>query len=321
MPDTVSPESRARRRQAWPFYLAIGLILAAIPVGYFVFLGEEKPVAVAAPPPPPPAPAPVKETQLTLSKMEGTVEIRRQNGDWMRASEGQTLQRADTVRTQENATAVLLDGDRYQVKMESSTELSVEELTDSISRVQLGSGMATAEVKAGKHTFEVRAVGSDAVARTTGGTFAISNNGAGTVAVGTHSGEVEFAGHGKMVIVRAGQQSVVRPGEAPSDPAAVPSSLLLKVQWPASATLTTKKIVLTGQTEPGARVEVGGHAVAVDQRGKWVKTVSLEEGKNGLEVRARSVGRLEQQLRKELDVDTHAPSFNLRHGLWDSPKK
>src|SRR5262249_47351769 len=154
------------------------------------------------------------------------------------------------VRTVEG-TATLTGGDQYEVQLEPQTEVAVDELTDSISRVMLGGGMATAKVQGtGKHVFEVHARNSDAVARTRQGTFAISNNLEGTVAVGTKEGEVELAGRGKTVIVRAGQGSVVRPGQAPSDPGTLPSSLLLKVDWPDNKILTHPEVTVAGQSEP-----------------------------------------------------------------------
>ena len=67
--------------------------------------------------------------------------------------------------------------------------------------------------------------GGDAVASTDGGVFTVANNGKGTMALGTESGEVQLTGGGHVVIVRAGQQSIVRPGEAPSQPVPIPNSL------------------------------------------------------------------------------------------------
>ena len=65
---------------------------------------------------------------------------------------------------------MLVGGQAYEVEMESGTEVKVDELTDSISRVLLENGMATATVKgASRHLFEVRAAGSDAKARTRDG--------------------------------------------------------------------------------------------------------------------------------------------------------
>src|SRR5512140_628658 len=199
--------SEGSRKISWPFWIVLGLVLLALPAAYFYFLGEEAP---PPPPPPPPkveAPEPVKPVELKIGAVEGAVEIRRGAGEWKPAQSGEALQAQDGVRTGDGARAVLVGGDAYEVKMEPGTAVSVDELTESISRVLLESGMASAKVKgaARHHTFEVKATGSDALARTREGAFTISNNAQGTVAVGTQAGEVEFAGKGKVVIVRAGQ--------------------------------------------------------------------------------------------------------------------
>lgn len=308
-----------RARSSWPFYAAVGLILLALPIGYLVLLGSEPPAPapVVAPAPAPPEKKPL---QIQLRDVQGTVEIRRGDGDWTAAKGGELMSRSDGVRTGERSSAVLLGGDVYQVKMESNTEVAIADLSDSISRLLLEGGMATAQVNGeARHQFEVRAAGSDAVARTQSGTFSISNNRAGTVAVGTHQGEVEFLGSGKVVIVRAGQQSIVRPGQGPSDPVPIPSSLLLKVNLPGHLTVNRRKVVLAGRAEPGAVVEIGGRAAPVGADGTFKQTLEFPDGKHELEVRARSVGKLEAESRHRLEVDTRVNQFSIESPTWGSP--
>lgn len=196
--------------------------------------------------------------------------------------------------------------------MEGSTDVAVGELTASISRLMLGNGMATARVRGGKHRFEVRAANSDAVASTHTGTFAISSNGRGTVAVGTEAGEVELSGHGKVVIVRGGEESVVHPGQAPTAPTQIPSSLLLKVRWPPQSELATRTLLIRGSAEPGAQVEVAGHHVTVGNDGQFASEVKLVEGKNAVVVRARAVGDRALQEARPIVVDTTPPKAVIR---------
>lgn len=312
----AADETRKPRRQT-PFVLGLVLILAALPLGWLAFLRE--------PPPPPPPPAPVaaapeeqpRPAELRLHEVKGSVEVRHGNGEWGPAQVGSALRPSDTVRTSSGSYAVLIGGEAVQVRMESGTEVSVEELTDSLSSFLLGNGMATAIVRPGKrHTFEVKAAGSDAVARTTEGTFSMSNDGKGTVAVGTREGEVTFLGEGKVVIVRAGQQSIVRPGNGPSEPTPLPSSLLLKVQWPAGLTTRSRRLVVTGQTDPGSRVEVGGEPLSPDAEGRFSRTLPLAEGRNSLRVRAISVGGGALEEAREVIVDTTPPKLGLDPELW-----
>jgi Glucodextranase, domain B/FecR protein len=311
---------RSPRRSA-PFILGLLAILAALPLGYFVFLrptpAPPSPPVEEAPAPPPPEKRPV-EVELKLEEIRGTVELRRGTGEWRSASVGEALRPSDAVRTREGSYAVLIGGEAVEVRMEAGTEVTVEALTASLSRLLLGNGMTTTRVKPGaRHTFEVKAVGSDAQARTEGGTFSMSNNGKGTVAVGTREGEVAFLGQGKVVIVRAGQQSIVHPGRTPSEPAPIPTSLLLKVNWPAHP---RRQALVSGQTEPGTFVDVAGQRVPTDKEGRFSHPVSLKEGRNTVEVRARSVGGLRQMARQELIVDTTPPKgVTVDSGLWGDP--
>ena len=303
------------KKKSGVFVVAVVALLALLPLGYWLFVGRAPP----PPPPAPPPPAPVapKPVVLTLANVQGGVEIKHGAGGWQKASSGQTLQGSDAVRTDEEGGAVLQGGDAYEVKMEPSTEVSVGELTDSISKLMLESGMATARVKKNaRHVFEVSAAGSDAVARTSGGTFAISNNGKGTVAVGTQDGEVQFFGKGKTVIVRAGEESIVHPGSAPSAPSAIPTSLLLKVRWPAKDELNTRTLVLTGTAEPGSRVQIAGKTVLVDDRGGFRMRLRLAEGKNPVVVRAKSVGQTATEDTRSLVVDTTPPKVGVDKSLW-----
>ncbi len=306
----------ARRRSSWIFAVAVGAIVLALPVAYFTWL--DRPVSpVTAPPVAPAAAVAPKKVELSLGDVSGDVQIRRPGGEWAKAKSGEVLGQDAAVRTGEGSYAVLVGGTAYDVKLEPDTQVSIEEITDSISRLMLGGGMATARVSgAAKHVFEVRAAGSDALARTGAGAFSVSSNGKGTVAVGTREGEVEFLGAGKVVIVRAGQQSVVQPGTGPSDPVSIPSSLLLKVKWPATATVTTRKLIVAGEADPGSVVRVGGRPTPVDERGRFSTTVELAEGRNALTVQAVGVGGGAATDRKEIARDTRGPPAKLDPNLW-----
>lgn len=313
-------DSRASRRQT-PFLVGLLLILAALPAGWFIFLRQ--------PPPPPPPPAPVvvapapeekKPLELEITEVSGTVEVLHSDGTWRAATVGTALRQNEKVRTQDGSYAMLIGGEAVEVRMDPGTEISVEELTESVSRILLDTGMATAIVRPGRrHTFEVKAANADAVATLEeSGAFTMSNNGKGTVAVGTREGEVTLLGQGKVVIVRAGQQAVIRPGLAPSEPAPIPTSLLLKVDWPVDRTRRERGLVVRGQTEPGSRVEVDGVTVKTDAQGFFERKVALREGRNTVDVRAVGVGRIEQKDRQDVVVDTTPPPLKAdTQDIWN----
>jgi hypothetical protein len=317
-----TPGGPARRR--WLFPAAVALILLSLPAGYFAFLHAPAapPAQVEAPPSPPvEAPAPQGPVEVRLAEVQGTVELRQPDGTWKIAAQGDLLKSQDAVRTQHGSMALLVGGEAWEVRLESGTEVAVDDLAASISKIMLESGMATAKVRGeARHTFEVRAAGSDAVARTSAAEFAISSNGAGTVAVGARDGEVALSGAGRVVIVRSGQQSVVRPGQGPSEPTAVPSSLLLKVKWPEQRVHKTRRLVIAGEVDPGAHVEVAGQVVRPDADGHFRHVVQGSEGRNRLEVKATSVGGARAQDEAEVRVDTRAPKVGLDDDLWGVKK-
>lgn len=310
------------KRQA-PFLLGLVLILAALPLGYFFFLHQPPPPPL--PPPEPVAPPPVEAKapeqpppEVKISQVSGTVEVRRGGGQWEVVKPGTILKTTDEVRTRDGSNAVLIVGEALEFKMDSGTEVSVGELSNEVSRLLLGSGMATAVVRGGpRTTFELKAVGSDAVARTSQGTFTMSNDGKGTVAVGTREGEVAFLGNGKVVIVRAGQQSILRPGGGgPSEPTPIPSSLLRKVQWPA-ARQNKREITVQGETEPGTRLEIAGQSFSPSQDGRFTRTVSLKEGENEVKLEVSSVGGTREGASQKFVVDTRPPKLKIKMP-WDN---
>lgn len=307
------------------FIVALFAVLATLPLAWKLFLSGD-----GAPPAPPPplvveAPDAGHEGPVTivLSEVQGEVEIRdlAADGGWRAAKVGDELKGSAGVRTQAGAMAVMVGGERWEVRIEPGTEVEVGELSESISRLLLANGMAHAKVKSGsRHAFEVKATQGDAVARTDAGAFTISHNGAGTVAVGAEEGEVEFLGKGKVVIVRAGQGSIIRPGEAPSDPEPLPATLLLKVALPATAYTNRPRVIVAGQVTPGSHVLVGGRAATVGADGKFKLPVVLKEGKQTVEVTAVGVGNQRSSSSHAYDVDTRVPPTTV-DVPWKEKKK
>lgn len=314
-------QPRARRKNL-PFILGLVAIALSVPIAWKVFLSNDASTALPPLPVPGPPDAGSKKVELKLTQVTGHVQIRKPSGEWADAKNGDPLNPSDGVRTDDGSYAVVVGGEYWEVKMEPGTEVAIGELSESISKLLLESGMAKATVHTGgRHSFEVRASKSDAVARTDGGVFSISSNGSGTVAVGTEEGAVEFVGKGRVVIVRAGQQSIVRPGQAPSEPVAIPTSLLLKVALPGRTVVNRSKLQVIGSAEPGARVEVEGHMVRADEKGHFETTVKLTEGKNSVDVIERSVGGLQAASRHQIELDTTVRKTTIDKNLWGTPKK
>jgi hypothetical protein len=309
-----------KRRSNAPFVIGLVGLLGTVPIAWKLFLSGNDPVK------PPPAVVVVADAghdgpvTITLSEVQGEVEIRDANADggWRPAKQGDELKSSAGVRTKDGAVAVMAGGERWEVRIEPGTEVEVGELSDSISRLLLANGMAHAKVKGGNR-FEVKATEGDAVARTDGGVFSISHNGAGTVAVGTEEGEVEFLGKGKVVIVRAGQGSIIKPGQAPTDPTPLPSSLLLKVALPATMTTNKPKVIVTGQVTPGSHVLVSGRNAPVDAEGKFKVPIVLGEGKHTIDVKAVGVGNQNAESKHAYEIDTRVKATTVKVP-WDKKR-
>jgi hypothetical protein len=307
--------SEAAQMRPVAFLAALAAIAAALPLGYFAFLRE--------PPPPPPPPAGLDAAaveaapdaaiveSLELAEVSGSVQVRHGRGEFMPAIGGLLLKVDDSLRTLDGR-ARLIARDSYDVAIEPGTELEIEELAARLSRLKLGLGMLVARVggSAGRR-LQIEARGSDAVASSVEGTFAISNNGAGTVAVGARAGEVELRAAGKAVILRQGQQSIALPGGAPSEPAPIPPSLFLKIDWPGVKETNRRQIVIGGRTAPGAVMRIAGEATRVEKNGRFSAAVRLREGRNDIVVEGADVGGHRAQDTHGLRVDTAAPDSTL----------
>ena len=99
-----------------------------------------------------------------------------------------------------------------------------------------------------------------------------------------------------------------------------PSSLLLKVGLPTVSMTNKRTLTVLGQTEPGARVEVAGHVVQTDATGRFSTQLKLDEGKNGVDVKAMSVGGIEQLSKHSVELDTQVRRVQVSPD-WGVPKK
>lgn len=300
-------------RERAVFWLIAALLVGGAALAYRLLLGPSP----DAPPPAPPVEA-RPALALTVARAEGEVTIVRA-GVRSRASPGDALRADDQIETAPGA-RVELDGAGYQVALDEGGSFDVREITAELSRFRLGQGLVSAKVQDEPgRTVEIEGA-PGAFARTRGGDLAVARSG-GTVAVGVQRGSAEFAAGGGAVVLRAGQQSVAAPGGRPSAPEPIPASLLLKVSWPEERTTNRRKIVVTGRTQPGAIVELGGERVEVQPDGRFTHVIALREGRQRLTARARGVGGSASAEGPVILRDTRAPDprFDTRD-LWSRPK-
>jgi hypothetical protein len=123
------------------------------------------------------------------------------------------------------------------------------------------------------------------------------------------------------VALREGQQSVARVGHAPSAPAPLPASLLLKVSWPAVRMTNERRIVVTGRATPGSIVVVGEDRVEVQPDGRFTHVILLREGRQRLAARAHGVAGSATSEGPPIVLDTRAPDARFNTGdLWVKPR-
>ncbi|MBN2499093.1 MAG: FecR domain-containing protein [Deltaproteobacteria bacterium] len=266
--------------------------------------------------------APGIPVALALNLVQGPVEIQRGQGEWKRAEVGMVLEANDRIRTATGGQAALSMPGVFEVRLDSDSEFTVRSLAEDVFRFMLSEGMIDANVVDDPNTFfEVAA--STAVARTRGGSFRMHVDAEGQVAVGTQRGSVDLEAEGKVVKVAAGYLARAVRGEQPQDPIRIPKQLMLKVRWPKKRELSTRKLVLSGKTAPGARLRIDGVTVAVDERGRFRKVVTLKEGSNRIAVESEDVGGNRTQLRSpSLQVDTRSDSFQIQTSpdMWKKKK-
>jgi len=263
----------------------LGMIVVAA-VGYLVYsrsLGAAPPPA--APPPSvapsvaPAMPPPITPRAAVAVTVTGRVE-KRDGAGWVELRAGDQLTAQDTIRTAEGARATLDLG--AFVEVDDRTELTVGEISASLSEVALTEGRVSANAGAtGGPTIRISTRDTDAIAETDVGRFDVLSSGTGQVTVAAVEGEVQVTARGATVIVPAGTLSTIRTGEAPTAPREIPTSLFLKV----SAAIDARDPeAIRGRTTPGAVVSIGGVRATAAADGQFTGRAALRPGDNAIVV-------------------------------------
>ena len=269
----------------------------------------------------PDEPGMVEPPSLKIAELDGLVEIRRgAQEEWLEAREGQILDPSDSIRTAPGATAELVAGD-HLIELLPATDVRVEELTVDLSRILLGTGMVAADARLSKtdgRRLQVDVADTDVTAATDSGLFRVSSQESGLVAVGAEEGRVQVAARGSEVVLRGGEGTLIRPGEAPEKPSPLPESLLLRVAWPTETETNKTRLMVSGRTAAGALVFVAGRPVEVDERGRFRDEVALRDGRNRVGIEGMDVaGNHVASSSPVIVVDTRGSKAAFEtEGLW-----
>ncbi len=263
------------------------------------------------------APVVLAET-VRLEEVEGEVERRAPGGGWEAVESGFLLAADDYLRTGVASRAVLRIGDLIDIDVASSSELSIRDLAPELMRLRLHGGRLSAAVSGRGARLRVETRDGSAFAESGPAAFSVSVGSRGAMAVATHEGEVQVGSREGAVALGAGQQVLVRPGEAPGTPVPIPASLFLKVDRPPAA-LRERSVVIAGRTTPYAVVSVNGVEVPAGVSGEFRAAIALHEGPNQLVVEASdAVGRRERAEVAPVLVDTQPPAVKTRTD-WHPP--
>lgn len=291
------------------FALAAGLALLALGFGLRQVLS---PAAAPTPNAKPNAPAPnERPSSLTVSRTQGHVELRdAESGRWEPLAADAQVSERDSVRTTDDASAVLVAGDGLRVEVAERSEVELLRLTGPEAKLVVERGRLSAQVAGVKQSVSVAVRGSDAVVNTDGAAFSVLRDEQGQVAVAVTDGDVTLSAQKVRVRVASGQQSWVGLDRAPATPTRIPPSLFLKVARTGPRLLNQRTTDLSGDTTTGAVVYINGVAAATDPEGHFSAHVELREGKNDLHIKAVDVlGRSQREQLPSVTVDTQPPKL------------
>ena len=268
--------------------------------------------AGAAPPSTSLAPLPEQRNQIRVRSVTGTVEAVGRDGQVRKLAPGDVLAIDDTVRTSPASSATIAMG-TADVVVQPRSRLAIMEVALNVSRVLLSAGrMSAALPVGGAAQLRVQVPRSDATATTAGGRISAITDGKGLLAVASELGTATLAAGGRQVTVGAGQQAEAIGGHAPTPAHPIPPSLFLKVGRPPAAAQREARVVLRGQTRPGAVVSARGTHVSADSRGSFTIVVPLSEGQNVLVVDAEDASG-HQAIRRAGTVTVRRHPPKVRH--------
>ena len=205
--------------------------------------------------------------------------------------------------------AALAFGENMRLTLQSDSSLRVLGASGNGLRVELEDGRVQATVRPGGASLGVVAAGREVTTENAQFTMGVGVTDA--MGVEVRAGRVSLSGVEGVESVGPGER-LLATADGPLVQGAIPTRLLLEVQWPGAEATRNDKALIRGSTEPGAEVMAGGEAGAVrtvaDAEGRFALEVALEEGENSLKLQARGVTGQEQTAESTLTRDSEAPT-------------
>ncbi|HVV16657.1 MAG TPA: FecR domain-containing protein [Polyangia bacterium] len=275
----------AARRSGWIALLVLGagLITVAAVVARRHLAARPQPAVAAANGPAAPG---VDAGTFQVTAAAGLVEAVR-NGAWRPIKNGDTLTRADAVRTAAGAAATLRLSAGTEVELREKVEIGLDRLPSGAT-VDLRHGRVFARVS-GSDGLEINAHDTR-TANEGPAHFVVMSDDNGRVSVAALEGRARFSAGGKSLSVPAGSESSSVAGGPPSDPERIPEEVLLDVVWPAEEQRHgADRASVEGHAQASTKVTINGAAASVGPDGRFNAMVPLRVGRNTLDVTAEDV--------------------------------
>jgi hypothetical protein len=272
-----------------PLLLAVAILLIGVGVYRFVFGLEEEPAVL-------------------VESVRGTVERHGRDGTQV-VEVGMRVGLEERIVVGTGSETALTFGENMRLTLQSDSSLRVLGASVNGLRVELEDGRVQATVRPGGASLGVVAGGREVTSENARFTMGVGLSDA--LGVEVREGRVAVSGVEGVESVGPGER-LLATADGPLVQGAIPTQLLLEVQWPGAEATRMEKALIRGSTEPGAEVMAGGEAGEVrtvaDAEGRFALEVALAEGANSLKLQARGVTGREQTAESTLIRDSEAPT-------------
>ena len=264
--------------------------------------------------------APLRFVQLNSARGEVTKQLGK-NPMWRPVKVGDKLKQADQLCTGKNSTAVLrLDGaDSTLVYVAPNTLLKIISLSTAKtggrqSQFLESRGGVNSKVRGllnRDSTLEIRTPACMGGVR--GTELAVTASTEGLTAFGVTEGAVAVTAQGQEVALPTGTMNRTKPGEAPTPPEPLPTSLEITLEQPAPDLITNQPALeLRGRTAVGALLSLNGDDLLVRDDGTFSATATLKEGDSFFTFRGTDVANNKAEVVRKVTLDTRPPALQLQ---------
>jgi len=279
--------------------LAILVVLILGFIGFQVFFGPDNSV------------------KLTLTSVDGEVLRTDVNGDSQVAAEGSRLFSNDQLTVGTNGHAVISVDEQTQLTLEADSSIRVLAVDTRGIRVELEDGRVQARVRPGSPSLNITNRGR--AVTSTDADFTVATDNSGTLVAEASHGSLSLQGFDSLTQVSPGERLNAMSGQG-AVLGEITEDLLLEVQWPEEELTRLTDLPIEGKTAPFAMVEILNHQVRAGADGHFHLDVSLEEGRNDVQVLAQDVmGNSSNQV-MVLTLDTQAPTVINSEVFWEAPR-